>query len=163
MRIPTISIMALSIALLVSCGVYSFSSSALGGIKTVGIPLFDNQTTESGLREGLTDSLSQAFVANNVLRVVPEPQADAVLKGNVVSYSRDAYTYSQSEVVSQYICRITVDVSFVDRKTGKTIWEQKGMSNWGVYDSNTETDDQGKGRAIQKLVEDILNKTVKGW
>lgn len=146
-----------------SCGVYTFSPSALGGIKSVAIPLFDNKTTESGLRESLTDRLSQAFVDDNTLRVVPEATADAVLHGAVVSYRREAYTYSEAEVVSEYIVYVGVDVAFVERKSGKVIWEEKNMSNWGTYDSATQTEDDGKSIAIGKLVEDILNKTVKGW
>jgi hypothetical protein len=155
-----VSILATAV---LSCGVYTFSPSALGGIKSVAIPLFDNRTTESGLRESLTDRLSQAFVDDNTLRVVPEATADAVLRGAVVSYRREAYSYSEAEVVSEYIVHVGVDVAFAEKKSGKVIWEEKGMSNWGTYDSATETEDDGKERAVGKLVEDILNKTVKGW
>lgn len=158
--LAVVSIMAI---VAVSCGVYTFSPSALGAMKSLAIPLFDNKTTESGLRESLTDRLSQAFVDDNTLRVVPEASADGVLRGAVVSYRREAYTYSEAEVVSEYIVHVGVDVEFVEKKSGKVIWEEKGMSNWGTYDSATETEDDGKERAIGKLVEDILNKTVKGW
>lgn len=147
----------------VSCGVYTFSPSALGGIKSLAIPLFENQTTESGLREDLTDRLSRAFVDDNTLRVVPEGGADAILRGSVISYSREAYTYSEAEVVSEYIVRIGINVEFAEKKSGKIIWEEKNMSNWGTYDSATQSEDDGKEMAIGKLVEDILNKTVKGW
>lgn len=146
-----------------SCGIYTFSSSALGDVKTIAIPLFDNRTTESGLRENLTDGLSQAFVKDNTLKVAPEQQADAVLKGTVISYVREAYTYSQAEVVSQYVCRIGIDAELINRKSGKTMWEEKGLTDWGTYDSATETEQDGQNRAIAKLIEDILNKTVKGW
>ncbi len=146
-----------------SCGVYTFSPSALGGIKSLAIPIFENQTTESGLREDLTDRLSQAFVDDNTLRVVPESRADAIIRGSVISYSREAYTYSEAEVVSEYIVRIGINVDFVEKKSGEVIWEEKNMSNWGTYDSATQGEDDGKEMAIGKLVEDILNKTVKGW
>jgi hypothetical protein len=158
----SVAVSVLAVTLL-SCAVYTFSPSALGGIKSVAIPLFENRTTESGLRESLTDRLSQAFVDDNTLRVVPEATADGVLRGAVVSYRREAYTYSEAEVVSEYIVYVGIDVEFVERKSGKVIWEEKNMSNWGTYDSATQTEDDGKNIAIGKLVEDILNKTVKGW
>ncbi len=154
---------ALILPLVMSCGVYTFSPSALGGIKSLAIPLFENQTTESGLREDLTDRLSQAFVDDNTLRVVPEGRADAIIRGSVISYSREAYTYSEAEVVSEYIVRIGINVDFLEKKSGEVIWEEKNMSNWGTYDSATQGEDEGKEMAIGKLVEDILNKTVKGW
>ncbi len=54
-------------------------------------------------------------------------------------------------------------VEFVEKKSGEVFWEEKNMSNWGTYDSATQGEDDGKEMAIGKLVEDILNKTVKGW
>ena len=164
MRIKLVSLAAATTLLFaISCGVYTFSPSALGGIKSLAIPLFENQTPESGLREDLTDRLSRAFVDDNTLRVVPEGRADAVLRGSVISYSREAYTYSEAEVVSEYIVRIGINVEFAEKKSGEIIWEERNMSNWGTYDSATQGEDDGKEMAIGKLVEDILNKTVKGW
>ena len=153
----------LSAAMIVSCGIYTFSPSALGDIKSIAIPLFDDQTTEGGLREKLTDELSRAFVADNTVKVVREQQADGIMRGVVVSYARDPYTYTSGEVVSEYICRIGIDLQFMSRRSNKLIWEEKGMTNWGTYDAVTESVDIGKSRAIEKLVQDIVNKTVKGW
>ena len=162
MRIST-GIMISTVFLIgISCGVYTFSPSALGGIKSIAIPLFDNQTLESGVGEKLTDELAAAFVADNTLRVVPEGRSDSILRGTVVSYSRDAYTYDESEAVSEYIVRIEVDAKFVESKSNKIIWEER-VSNWGTYSSLEGTEDQGRDNAIAKLVEDILNMTVKGW
>jgi hypothetical protein len=153
----------LAAAVVTACGVYTFSPSALGNVRTVAIPLFENLTTESGLREPLTDQLAQAFVSDNTLKVVREPQADAVIRGSVISYQRDPYSHTQAEQVQEYICRVALNVAFTNRKTGKVIWEQKGMSGFGIYEATAESEDIGKARAIEKLVQDILNKTVKGW
>jgi hypothetical protein len=164
LRIRKLLVMPGVFLALLSCGIYTVSPSALGNLRTVAIPLFDNQSTESGLRELLTDKLSQAFVTDNTLKVVPEQQADGVLRGTVISYAREPYTYSKSEVVSEYKSTVTVKVQFVNRRSQKVIWEESNMSNWGTYDAaKGETEDDGKNRAIDKLVEDILNKTVKGW
>jgi hypothetical protein len=152
-----------AIIVLLSCGIYTVSPSALGNLKTVAIPLFENQTTESGLRELLTDKLTQAFVSDNTLKVVREQQADGILRGSVISYTREPYTFTQGNVVSEYKSSVAVSVQFINRRSQKVIWEEKNMSNWGTYSATSETEDDGKGRAIDKLVQDILNKTVKGW
>jgi len=145
----------------ISCGVYTFSPSALGGIKSIAIPLFENQTLEGGIAEKLTDALAAGFVADNTLRVVPEGRSDSILRGSVVSYDRNAYTYDETESVSEYIVRMEVNVSFIESKSGKIIWEDR-LSNWGTY-ATTEIEEIGQDGAIAKLVEDILNRTVKGW
>lgn len=143
---------------------YTFKPSALGGLKTIAIPLFENQTTEPELREMLTNKLSQAFVNDNTLKVVPQQQADGILHGAIINYAREAYTYSQAEVVSEYICRVTVKWEVVDRRSQKTVVGEDKMMDWGTYNaSNGETDTDGKNRAIDKIVDDILTKTVKGW
>ncbi len=162
-RSLSLLILLMFFLVLLSCGVYTFSPSALGGIKSIAIPLFENQTLESGIGEKLTDGLSAAFVTDNSLRVLPEGRSDSILRGTVVSYSREAYTYDESEAVSEYIVRIEVDIKFIEYKSDKVIWEDSRMSNWGTYDSASETEELGRDRAIGKLVEDILNRTVKGW
>jgi len=146
-----------------SCGVYSFSQSSMGDIKSIAIPLFDDQSTEGNIRERITDQLAKGFSADNTIKVAREQQADGILRGVVVSYSREPYNYTNTEVVTEYICRISLNVQFVNRRSEKVIWEEKGMSNWGTYNADTENEDLGKSRAIDKLVEDIINKTVKGW
>lgn len=156
-------LIAASFLLVISCGVYTFSPSALGGIKTIAIPLFENQTLQGGIAEKLTDGLAAAFVSDNTLRVVPEGRSDSILRGSVVSYDREAYTYNEAEQVSEYIVTIVISAQFVDAKNDKVIWEDTHMSNWGTYESAGEIEDQGQDRAIAKLVEDILNRTVKGW
>jgi len=159
--------------LFLGCGFYSFSGSPLTGIKTIGIPVFENQTLEYGISESLTDTLINLFVRDNTLKMTNEKKADSVLKGTILKYERGAYTFDANESVKEYKVRIFVDVSFEDKKHKKTLWEQKNMEGWGVYSvvaiptssgaDSIETEDMGKARAIKKLAEDILNKTVKGW
>ncbi len=157
-----IPLMLLTLAVF-SCGVYTFKPSAVGSVKSVGIPLFENETDESGIREKLTDKLRQSFARDNTLKVVPESRSDSVIRGTVVSYKREAYTFTQSEEVSEYIVRIGIKAEFTERKSGKVIWEEAEISNWGTYVSAGENEEDGQDRAIDKIVEDILNKTVKGW
>jgi len=148
---------------LVSCGVYSFSATKSGDIENLAIPLFEDQTLEGGLGSAVTDRLADAFVKDNNLKVVTEQKADGIIRGTIVSYKREGYTYNQQEVVSEYKCTISSNVQFISRKYGKIIWEETGMQSWGTYKSDTEIENNGKDRAIDKLVEDIFNKTVKGW
>jgi hypothetical protein len=150
------------ILLTLSCGVYTFSPSALGGIKSAAVPVFDNQTTQYGIGELLTSAISQKLVSDNTLKVLPESQADAVIRGTVVSYTRDPYTYTAGETVQQYICRIGVKIKFAKTKNDQTIWEET-LTDFGTYDSDTESEQVGIDAAINKLVDQILNKTVKGW
>ena len=145
------------------CGVYSFSGSSLGGIKTIGIPLFDNQTDQYGIREALTEKIADRFVQDNTLKVVNEKIADSILRGTILKYSRESHTFDENENIKEYIVRIWVQVSFEEKKNKKIIWKEDNLLGWGIYSAQNETEDQGRQRAIEKLAEDIVNKTVKGW
>jgi hypothetical protein len=152
---------------MVACGVYSFSGGGLPSrIKTVAVPLFGNQTTEYGIKEALTDEIIDRLVTQGRLKIVGEGQADSVIKGVIVDYKEQAYTYDKWEQVQEYIVRIYVDVSYEDTEKRKVIWEQKGMEGWGTYDVQVdppEDEETGRERAVAKLAEDIVNKTVAGW
>jgi hypothetical protein len=147
-----------------SCGIYTFSPSALGGIKSIAIPTFENRTTEYGLDDLLTQGVSQAFVSNNTLKVVPEAQADVIMKGAIISYSQEPYTYTTAENVQEYRCTIGLDIKVGYANSDKVLWEDSNLSDYGIYsitDGETQTD--GDDRAVSKLIDEIINRTVKSW
>ena len=154
-------------AVTVNCGFYSFkSTTAATAFKTIAIPLFDNQTQEYGIREILTDSISNRFIRDNSLKITSESQAEAVLRGTIIKYERAVYTFDKAEIVKEYIVRIYVKVALENVKAKKNEWEQDNLLGWGVYNvtlTPPETEDLGKAKAIAKLAEDIVNKTVKSW
>jgi hypothetical protein len=145
-----------------SCGPYSFTGAGLPGIKTIAIPLFENQTEEYGIREELTNKLVLAFVQDNTLKVANERIADAVLRGTILKYQKEAYTFDENENVKEYIARIYVKVIVEDKKHNKNIWEEENLQGWGTFPADS-SEAYGKSKAIDKLTEDIVNRTVKGW
>ncbi len=147
---------------LLSCGPYSFTGSGLPGIKTIAIPLFENQTQEYGIREELTEKIVQGFVQDNTLKVVNEKIADSILRGTILKYEKVAHTFDEKENVKEYIVRIFVKVVLEDKKHSKNIWEEENLQGWGIYPADS-TEVYGKTKAIDKLTEDIVNRTVKGW
>jgi hypothetical protein len=166
-RKKLITLPLITACLFLQCGIYSFSGSGLPAhIRTVAVPVFGNQTDEIGIKENLTDAITEMLVTDGRLRVVGADAADSMIEGTVVDYKEQAYTYDRSENVQEYIVRIYVDVSYQDVKNRTVIWEEKRMEGWGTYDvsvSPPEDVDVGRGRAIAKLAEDIVNKTLSGW
>ncbi len=148
--------------LVVGCGVYSFSSSSLGGVKTISVPEFDNKSLQYGLQQDLTQKLIDRFIQDNTLKVVAAADADAILRGEVVRYERVAYTYDKGDNVSEY--KVNIYVNFVlERKGGKVLLERQNLLGWGVYEAASETEDDGRLEAIDKLARDIVDETTKSW
>jgi len=154
----------LSLILVISCGIYTFSPSALGGLKSIAIPVFENKTTEYGLDDLLTQEVTQLFLDDNSLKIVPEAEADVILYGAISSYSHEPYTFDVSESVQEYICELNLNIKIQYTDSDKILWEDENLSDYGVYsiiDGQTQSD--GNQEAIEKLAVEILNRTVKDW
>jgi hypothetical protein len=158
--------------LLSGCAHYSFSPSLTGDIKTVAVPLFDNQTEQYGITETLTQGIIDGFIQDNSLKVVSPEKADAVLLGTITEYQRQPYTYDQQENVKEYIVRIYVKAYLEKARDKNKIWETERLEGWGTFrvagDPNDpvlqlETEEMAQQRAIAKVAEDIVNRTVKSW
>ena len=80
-----------------SCGYYSFTGSIPSDIKTVAVPLFDDNTSFPGVREDLTNNVIDAFINDNTLQVVPESKADLVITGTILSIREKAAIITSKE------------------------------------------------------------------
>ena len=148
--------------ILSGCGVYSFSGSMSSGIESVAVPVFENESVEYGIAEDLTSGVIEGFVADNTLKVISRSKADAVLEGIILSYDRSAYTYDENDQVQEYKVNITAKVR-LSKSDGSPVWEEESLTGYGIYSADDETEEEGKSRSIEKIAEDIVNRTVKDW
>ncbi len=144
------------------CGVYSFSAAGQAPFKSVAIMQFENTTIEYEFADRLTDAVVDAFILDNVVKVLEPSRAEAIMNGTVVGYRRDPYTYDQQDNVSEYVVKVSVRVKAVKSDSEDIIWEEDFYAE-GVYDAIGETEDDGKNRAIVRLTADILDHTTKSW
>ncbi|NIV96418.1 hypothetical protein GWN42_27450 [candidate division KSB1 bacterium] len=147
-----------------SCGAYSFSSSTLPHIKTVAIPLFQDQTSEFGIKEELTDQVIDEFTRDNTLRITDRRSADSLLEGTIIRVDDRAGAFTSAEEVENIQIFITVKVKYQDLKKRKTIWEEE-ITQWGTFDpaEGPESRQNGIEEAVEKIASEILNKSVSGW
>ena len=152
------------------CGVYGFSSSNLPNhIRSVAVPLPENRTNRGDLATALADSLTEAFLDNQTLKVVAEKDADSVIEAVVLEYRREPFTFDAQENVQTYRVEIVLEARFVDVRKNKVIWEQKRLSQWDTYNFSSvggqpaETEEIGIGRVLTKLTDDVVNRTLQSW
>lgn len=154
------------------CFRYSFSGAVPGHIKTVAVPLFENQTAEYGVVERITDELILVIQKDNTLKIVDEDGADSILYGTLMRIEDVPYTYegegegaAQDFSVGEYKLTLIVNLEYYDQVKEEVIWSQE-VSGWGTYNYLTGAPDEreeGFDEAIDKLAQDILNLTVSGW
>lgn len=149
------------------CSHYGFSPSLRTGPRTVAIPVLENETIEYGADQGVTDAIITTLTEDNSMRVVPEGDAEAVIRGRVTAYERPVFSYDAAGNPREYRVRVAANLSYEDRRTGVVIWEGS-VEGWGIYAVSGEggtptTEEEARAAAFERLAQDLLAKTVQGW
>ncbi len=163
-------------ALLVACAcaasscAYTTSTLSLPAhIKTIAIPVFENGTTQVGLEQNVTSAVVARFVADNHLRVVDEREADAVLRGKVISYRNTVFGFSVQTQAQEYQAAIGVEVVLKDLVRNRELWKADNLvktANYYVVDvpgQSAKTEVEGREDAIRKIADEIVARTVQSW
>lgn len=121
-----------------SCGYHVSGHSDLlpRNIKTIAIPAFGNATGRYRLTSLMSRSLTREFIARTRYGVVAdENEADAVLRGAVLNYLFFPNVVDQVTGRSAGVqVLVVVQLSLVDRATGKLIYNQPGMEVRNRYE-----------------------------
>lgn len=149
-------------ALFCGCSFYSFSPKGRSAINSIAIERFRNNTSEFGLEDRMTDQIIDALIADGNLKIVSMDNAEAVLSGVLTTYERKPYNPDENDQVESYSIRMLFDIQLTKRADNTTIWKDK-INRIGVYNLETETEEDGQARAIALLIDDIVEKTTKSW
>jgi outer membrane lipopolysaccharide assembly protein LptE/RlpB len=118
--------LVLGVLVAAGCG-YSLRGNLPGHIKTVGVPVFRNRTSEPGVETFLTGAVVEAFSTNGRLRVVRPEQADSILEGEVVGYQVQSIAFDPRANVQQYRLVVTLNLRFRDVRREEVLFEQQNL------------------------------------
>jgi hypothetical protein len=154
----------LMVIILANGCMYSFSGSIPSDVTKIAIPLFDDNTSFPGVRDDLTNMVIDAFIANNILQVVEEPEADLLLTGTIMSIRQQAAIITTGEEVDQFEVYVTVKVKCEHLKSGKAWWE-KNLRRFGTMSGSGTQEDMvvAINAALIEITDDILNNTLAYW
>lgn len=145
---------------------YSFSGANLGGIKTVAVPVFDNITSEPGIRERVTNELVRAILDDNNFKIADLKLADAVIAGKITKIDDVPFTFEGSGntfSTTDYKITITTTIRFENKKEKKTLWEES-VTGWGRYTlQGDKRRNDGIDEAVKMITQNVLNKVVSDW
>ena len=151
---------------------YTFNESSLPGhIHTVAIPVVDNQTIEPAIAQEVTDAISNQFLRDGSLQVVPEGVAHSAVYATITRYVNRVFGFNAAEQTEEFEVVVVMAVELKDLVKRKTVWKDERMVGRTTY-FVVETKGQpardelsGRQDAIQRLAEDVLARTVRsgGW
>ena len=157
---------ALAVLCVGGCAYYSTSGGLLGGIRSIGIPVADNQTSEFAVAERLTELAIDAYAEDGQLRVVDEESADALLQLNVISIEDRPFTYTTAEQTEQYRFAVLVAAELVRVEDGEVLLTLAELEGWGTYDAALAEEDgrdPAVERALDMVLEELVDRTTAGW
>jgi len=118
---------ALAVLVLLStgCGYHTAGKANLlpSDLRTLAVPAFVNQTQTYKIEQLLTAAVVQEFSTRTAYRVVTQPDADAVLRGTVLTTSTTPLTYdSKTGRAASVLVIVSMSVSLKD-KQGKVLYQ----------------------------------------
>jgi len=100
-----------------------------GGVKSIYIPLFANQTTEPLLENHLTSVVSEVFARNGqISQVESQPEGKAVLEGAITTYRTRALSYDKNDNIREYRSTMLIAVKLRQVSDGRLLWQ--GNLDW---------------------------------
>ena len=157
--------LCLSVVFIASCGYHlaGTGSSLPQHIKTIGLPIFVNNTQGYQVEQKITASIQTVLLQRGKYKVVPDAQGvDAVLKGTIVSVSLYPATFSSEGRASEYNVVITAKVTFTDVTQKKVLFQNPSFIFRGQYQIDQEEvlffDRQSE--AIDQIAKDFAESVV---
>ena len=132
--------------LLVGCGYHFRADGEPVGIQleSLAIPMFSSTSSEIGFEADFTKVIRREFIGSTRVPLVSEENAQMVLIGKIQDIRADPLSYRSQDftvggatttyqVTGSRRLRIRLDVTLLDRRSGKVIWREAAMEDQASY------------------------------
>jgi hypothetical protein len=145
---------------------YTVRNSIPDHIKNIAVPVFRNESLQSGVEEEVTRKVIATFQSSNALPIVDASTANAVVDGIIKTYENKVYRFDAQEQAQEYIVIITANVAVKDRVKNKELWSEEGIratATYAVVGATVRTEADARAEAVDQLADIIRSRTVEGW
>ncbi len=136
-------------------------------IRTVHVPIFANTTYAKGLEFELTDAVVKEIQRVTPWKVTSSGFADTQLEATITEAElRRLSTQRDSGVTQEQAVEITIDFSFRDVRTGRTLVGKESFSASDTFipaNPIKERLEVGENAAIQRMARDIVKELRSSW
>ncbi len=153
-----------------ACLRYSFTGTSIPeDVNSIFIPFFPDQSNSGigDLSDRLNDVLLQRFVNESKLTLANSDQdADAILTGQIVSYSNRPFSIGGNEQANQNQVQIVVRATFSYTKNAESEWESKSFTGTFTFDPTDdpiEGEDNAADEALEQIANNMFTEAVSSW
>jgi hypothetical protein len=152
------------LALLLSCG-YSFAPQGEyidKRIQKVYVESLGNKTAQAEIENYFRTAFIDQFIQSSRLKIVESAEsADAIIKGTILNLNTAALSYRANTLAAEERATITLELNFLEKESGKTIWSSKSITGTVDYklEDNINLFPVTRKNALIKLANDTAEKT----
>jgi len=139
------------------------------GIKTVSVPMFKNFSTRYDLDVTLTQGVIDEFVARGKVEVIDDAEnADAVLVGEISSFSVNPIGFSSQNTADRYMVMVVAKIVLRDLKDEKVIFSNPSYVYQEEYEvpqgTSYETwETEALDKIAQKFARSLISTLLEGF
>ncbi len=149
-------IIVIFFALALGCG-YQFAgkTSELGSqYRSISIPMFTNDTSESTLEKIFTKHFREEFILNSNLPLVPSSKADLIILGKINNIRTSVVSYREAEETRESRVTIGIELKCIQTRDNRVVWK----GNLSYYEEYYQDPDpivtlQNRQKAIQFIAQ----------
>lgn len=163
------SLLILSALLMSGCVRYSFTGTSIpSDVNTIYIPFFEDRSNSGigNLSDELYAQLVNRFVRQSRLSLAnSEEEADAWIRGEIVSYRNQAFTVTGDEQTSLNQVQITVRASFQYAGEEKEVWNStvSGSATYDVLNNPVDGELEALEEALEQIANSMFTNSVSQW
>ena len=154
------------VLLLAGCG-YHFAGG--GGetfhphLRTVYVEAFANRTSEANAENILRSAFNSEMVQRGRFRLVARPEeADSIFRGTIVALVANPLAYKPTNLSAEDRLTIILDLSFIERSSGKALWADGAFTMTGDYAvTSVGVTEASRRTALTKLASDAAEKAYR--
>ncbi len=157
---PWVLLICLGCLLPAGCG-YSTRRLIRQDIKTVYVPVFENNTWRRGLEVTLTRAVAEEIKLHTSLRFAPQGEAHSTLEGELIEFEENVRTKTEEEEI--LIIRATAEVEFrwIDNLTRRELVPKQTIRESVLFVASAN--EPIETRVFQEVAERIVEKMWKDW
>lgn len=104
-----------------------------GGVTTLSIPVFANNTGKPDIEFTLSTAFVSEFV--NTVRIV-DKDAQAVMQGSIKSYTLTPISFAKNDITQEYRLTVALAVRIVREETLEVVWEDDNVVDYEDFSVN---------------------------
>lgn len=145
------------------CG-YSSKSLLRSNVRSIYIPIFDNNTFRRGYEFDITKAVRDQILLRTRLNIVDKDEADSILLGKITSVDENMLIGDTKDNIVESRVFVAVEIRWVDKRTGRTIVERKNIKRPAEFIvRRNETLSSSSSEAFVKVAQGIVEAMEEDW